>query len=393
MKNIEERKLNKKKVVICALIFLFILLLILQDMIYSLINRYKDVTVLYDNEIVKLVDPPFIKDDIIYFSFDDIRDLFDKNILYDELDKELISTCEKNIVYMKLDDRQAEINDEKVTINGFLKEKNGKIYLPFSDLASVYNVEVYYSKISNRIIIDSLLKSKTEGNIKKRCELYEKKGLFNGYRLEKLIISDKVVILSNEEKYSKVRSSLGNIGYIKTKNIDNVKKIRDDVASTNIDVVYYSNYSNISGVYVDIKTDNNKFNIVSPIGFYIDSNPSLIDRTSFNTATYNSYSDWTSKNGLNIIPKITSEVENSNILLNYEQRKNISKELVDKLVKYGYKGVNVDFTKINDVNNFYRFIIELSPRLKKSNLFLIVTYSKMIDTSKIENYVDSIIEK
>ncbi len=63
------------------------------------------------------------------------------------------------------------------------------------------------------------------------------------------------------------------------------------------------------------------------------------------------------------------------------------------VVKNQVKGINIDFETINDVNSFYRFIIEITPKFKESGLKVCVTLNKNINRDKIENIVDYIIEE
>ena len=83
---------------------------------------------------------------------------------------------------------------KKQNLNGVLQEINGDIYLPITDLQVVYDLEIKYSKNSNRIIIDTITKEKVEATISKRSNVKSRKGLFAS-NVEKLIIGDKVVIL------------------------------------------------------------------------------------------------------------------------------------------------------------------------------------------------------
>ncbi len=59
---------------------------------------------------------------------------------------------------------------------------------------------------------------------------------------------------------------------------------------------------------------------------------------------------------------ITSKIMNS-----YESRQKLIESIVNKCVKYNLDGVNIDFENMreDDKDMYSRFIIELTPRLKK----------------------------
>ena len=60
----------------------------------------------------------------------------------------------------------------------------------------------------------------------------------------------------------------------------------------------------------------------------------------------------------------------SNIMNNYEKRKELIEDIVNACVKYKIDGINVDFEnmKQEDKDMYSRFIIELTPRLKEMGL-------------------------
>ena len=63
------------------------------------------------------------------------------------------------------------------------------------------------------------------------------------------------------------------------------------------------------------------------------------------------------------------------------------------LIQYNYIGVNIEFNSIDDINSFYRFVLELMPRFREAGLKVAVTLNNNLDKSRLENVVDYIIEK
>ena len=389
MKN-EIKKINTKHCIIVAVVIIVIILL------FSLLNgekKYKNISIMINNEYIDLMNSPLVEDNSIYFSLDDVRKLFDNNIYYNEATKELITTYNTHIALLKNDENKVEINDEETIIIGNIKTENKIIYVPITDLATVYDIEIKYSNNSKRIIIDSLLKEKTEVTVKQRQKLKSGKNFFSR-KIETLIIGDKLVVLDENDKYLKVRSPLGNIGYVKNKKVSEQIKIRENVEEEKLAVTPYFDYSNSSGIYNDISVNENERNVVLPEFFFIEKNDKLLDKTNIKTATYSVYKNWVDKNKLEILPTLKNNENVSKSLLNYSQRKNIINSLKQKILDYNYFGVNINFETIDDPNSFYRFIIELVPRFKESNLKVIVTISNNnIDRTKIENIVDYIIEE
>lgn len=393
----EERKLNMQKVKACIIIAIAILLLIIISICAKINknkNRYKELTILLNNQFIELTDEVVIDDNKnIFFSKDDIQNFFDATIYYNEAEKELITTYNTHVALLKVDEEYAEINDETIKLNGKLYETKNDVYMPILDLAEVYDLEINYSSKSNRIIMDSITKQKTEATVMKRNHVKTRKGIF-GKKLEKVIIGDKLVVIENDGKYKKVRTALGNIGYIKEDKLSAEKKIREDKKYNLKEINVYRNYSNISGIYDNIeKIDDKKLNVVVPTFFYLEKNSKVLDKTTSTTATYSVYKNWVDSNNLQILPTFSNNESVSNNLLSYSQRSSVINDLRTKVLKYNYAGINIEFNSINDVNSFYRFILELVPRFKEEGLLVAVTLNNNLDKSRLEGVVDYILEK
>lgn len=391
-----ERKLNMLKVRRCLIILIAILIFIISLICIKINkekNKYKELTILLNNEFIELINKPIIDDNKnIFFSKEDIQEIFDSTIYYNEAEKELITTYNTHIALLKIDEKYAEINDETIELKGKLQEIDKKIYIPITDLKKVYDLEITYSEKSNRIIIDSTLKEKVEATISKKTKVESKKGIF-GKKIEKLIIGDTVIIIGSEGKYKKIRTPLGNIGYIKASKISNEKTIREELKVENKELIVYRNYSNISGVYEDFKVENkNKLNVVVPTFFYLEKNSKVLDKTTSSTAVYDVYKKWTERNDLDILPTFTNNESVSNNLLSYTERSIVINALKEYLIKYNYIGINIEFNSIDDINSFYRFVLELVPRFKKANLKVVVTLNNNLEKSRLEKVVDYILE-
>ncbi len=387
----KKKKLNFRKVISCIII-LFIFMIITININKK--NKEKELTILINNEFVETIHKVIIDEgENIYFSKEDIQKIFDETIYYNEAEKELITTYNTHVALLKINEEYAVIDDENIKLNGNLQEIDKRIYLPIKDLQKVYDIELEYTKENNRIIIDSLLKEKREGYISKKTKLHEKKGFFDGKTLENLIIGEKIFILEDNGKYRKIRTSIGNIGYIKSKKISDEKIVRENVKYEKQEISLYENYSNIFGIYDNISIDSNKLNVVSPTFFYIDTDSKVLDKTTSTTATYSVYKNWTDSNGLQIMPGVTNTESVSSTLLTFSQRSQAINSLKDLVIKHNYLGINIKFDSIDDINSFYRFLLELYPRFKRENLKVAITLNDSnLEKNRLENVVDYIFD-
>ena len=394
----KEKKLNMAKVRFCALIGgLLVILLVIKGIIGLNHNKeYEDLTVLFNNEFIETINSVHIdEEENIYFSKEDIALLFDENIYYNEAEEELITTYNKHVALLKLDQEYGLIDDENTKLKGKLQEKDVAIYIPITDLQIVYDLEIKYSPKSNRVIMESTTEEKKISSVIKRTELKEKKGIFASKK-EKLIIGDKVVILEEDGNYKKVRTPLGNIGYIKTKRLSEESIVREQTKKDKKEIEVYRNYSNINGVYDNLDdVDEKKLNVVIPTFFYVDSDSKVLNKTGSQTAAYSVYKSWMEENKLIFMPTVDSNVLVSESMLSYTQRSQIINSLVSLVKENEYMGINIGFNAIDDVNSFNRFIIELMPKCKNADIKVCVSIGDNVnlDKKKLEKIVDYVVEE
>ena len=386
-----KKRLNRRK---CVVALVAIVLFIILMLSLNAKPDYSKLTILLDNEYIELIKRPLIDEgENIFFSLEDVKKLFDDTIYYNEAGAQIITTGKTHVASLEIDDFVATINNEDIGLKVTPKIEDETVYIPITDLAYVYDIELYYAKRSNRIIIDSLDKEKTTAAVRQRTKLKEGKGLFSK-NIETLIIGENLVVLEDLGKYQKVRSSLGNIGYTKTNKLSVPSKVRDNATYEKIELTPYFNYSNSAGIYDDIEVDKSKRNVVLPNFYILEKDNKLLDKTNITTATYAVYKKWADSNGLDILPTLTNQVPLSDSLRSFQKRNNVIWTLREKLLEYGYWGININFKTIDDFGCFYRFLLEITPAFRDANLKVVVTINNnSLDREKIEKIVDCVIEE
>lgn len=375
-------------------IILFILLI---RFIFGIIFSEKEpenMSFLLDNEIINLKKEIFMDEKgIIYISKEDIEDKFDKTLYYNEAEKELITTFNKHIALLKVDENFMVVNDSNVALKSPMIEKDKTVYLPLSEMGIVYDLEFEYSEKNKCVIADSISKEKSKALALKKFKLKEKPSIFSS-KTEKIEQGEYLTVIQDSGNYYKVRSSDGNIGYVKKSKLSDLEKIRDNWENEKIDVNILKDASNLNKKYSDVKLDKQKTNVVIPTFFYVDTNKSetkILDKTNSKTEDFKKYTDWVKENNIEVWATLSNNSEVSNSLRTYNERNKIINDLYYILVEYNFQGVNINFEKVDDVNSFNRFIIELTPRLKELGLKVAVTANKNIDTEKLKDIVDIVI--
>ena len=210
---------------------------------------------------------------------------------------------------------------------------------------------------------------------------------------QKVLQGEYITIIEDaSKKYFKIRTSDGNVGYVKKKRVSNPEVVREHWENEKIDVAVIKEASDVSKDYSKAILNKEKQNTVIPTFFFLDKEGEILDKTASTTDEYKSYINWTKENNIEIWATLENNIDVSNVLLNYTDRNKVINDLYKKLVDYQFTGININFNKIDDVNSFNRFVIELTPRLKELGIKVAITNNKMVDKDKLSKVVDMIIE-
>lgn len=376
-----EKREKKKKSKIFKIIIIVILLGLVgivgykkaPDYIFKQAKNRTNLVINNNNVTLKMKDEVYIDDKgIIYLSIDDVKNYFDKYIDYNKDEKRLITTSEKKVATIYKDNKKIDINGANVEISGYLIERNEKIYLPFSELGkSVYNVDVNYIKSTNRVVIDSLDRELKKADSRKNVKVKYKAKVFSK-TVAKIKKGEKIVVISQDEKWAKIRTENGIVGYIKNKTIANLTYVRENMDETkqikgkvNLVWDYYSEYAkapNRSGESME------GINVVSPMFFYLEkgSNGVVIDNAKDDGRNY---IEWAHSNGYKVWAMVSNNsllTTTEGILNDYKKRATLIENIVTLAEQYNIDGINMDFENMNqeDKDMYSRLIIELAPRLK-----------------------------
>lgn len=327
-KNLKKNTFLKR---VFFILIIIILIIVGKNIILKFTNQNKqnELQILYNNEFLNLKNKPYMEDEVIYMSKEDIENFFDNTMYYDSENEELITTYNKHIAVLHLNKKDMILNDSNIEMQGELKENEGIMYLPISDLQIVYDLEIEYSDKTNIVIMDSLTKEKSQaivvrnGNIKKDKKLWSSS-------VGKIKRGQYVCVIEDLGKYKKVRSEFGIIGYVRERKIGSTETLREN---WNEEEAKESDFDN---------------------GFTINNE--------------------------------------SQDLGAYEKRNEVINDIYLKVISGEYYSVIIDFNNIDNIDDFYRFVIELTPKFNESGIKVAIKLNNQIEEQKVSNVVNYIIK-
>lgn len=416
VRKMSRDEIEKKKkmiirtfITIVVLLVLFIIAMILNNFIILDNNKTTNLIINNKNVTSSLKNDILIEDDTIYLSEPDIANFFDKYIYEDKEDNKIITTYDKKIAEIGYDENVININGSDKQIYAHAIEKDGETYLPISEMTDVYDIEIANIPETKVITMDSLDREQKRAIVNKNSSVKSSTN-FISRTVDRVDKGEAVIVVSSENGYSKIRTSDGKLGYIKSKRLENEFTIRENMedekqidGKVNLTWDYYSEYTTApdrSGTTID------GVNVVSPAFFYIDENGNFEENVG---NSGESYIQWAHNNGYKVWPMVSNAVAAnesldiiSKIMNSYSLRKKLIESIVNACVKYDLDGINIDFEnmKSEDKDMYSRFIIELTPRLKEIGMVTSVdvtapdgsdTWSLCFDRHTIGDVADYII--
>lgn len=337
---------------IIVVILLIVVLNILRYAAYFKKDDNSELSVIIQNETnVEMKHDVYIdENNVVYFSEDDMKDLFDKELYYEKDEDNLrryISISQSKILEITEDKNHMYINGTFTKIKGKVINRDGIYYFPISELADVYNLEVDYLPDTNKLNIEKLSEEKITAIVNRDTELKYKMTSISK-NVEKLSQGDTVTILDDsDKKWIKVKTKDYQVGYVKKSKLLDFTKARNDLELADGE---FSKFDLQNDVVIEI-----------------------------NDSSYENFEE-----------KIS----------NYESRTELVKELTSKVSKeistnvdLASKniGIKMNITSISNVDNYYRFLKELKAYVNANGCFLIVVNNSNLNNDIIKDIANVVV--
>lgn len=322
-----------------------------------------------------------VENGVVYLSKDDIKRFFDKYIYYESAYNKYITTTDTKVASIVVGEYKMEVNGINTPIAGTVIERNGAVYLPFSEMKDVYNVDIQNIEQNKIILVDSLEREQIKAEASKNLSIKLKAKTLSR-TLEKVKKGDSLVVISKlQSGWTKVRTENGIIGYVKSDKLQDEKTIRENrekekqITDEKVSIVW--DYYSESRIAPNREGTSIKgINVVAPTFFMLkeSGNGEIIDKAQeagkkyISWAKGNNYKTWA------MFVNNSLKDTTSTILNDYKLRQQTIENIVNLAVKYGVDGINLDFENIykDDKDVFTRFVVELYPRLKDLGITLTV---------------------
>ena len=363
MKELKERLIKAKKLKFMRNVIVGVIALLIAAFIINIAPGYKRDK--YKDVVNLIIDEHNVTEDLknmlyinenktVYMSEEDVRELFDENIYYDQQYNQIITTSYTKVANIEIEEKQMNVNDSKVNMLDAIIKINDKIYLPISDMELVYNIKIKYIEETNRVVIENLNRGLIKATVTDNARIkFKQRSLSKD--VGEVVKGEQVsCYYTTSRGWRQIRTENGTVGYVKANKLDDEYIIRQDMEQKQ------------KAKKIKIDLSQNQFN-------YTDENGEV--------------KLWQTIN----LKSMSNDIEE--MLKDYKTRTQTIDVVMNLLGGNDIKGININFDGIEDKEVCKRFAIELSPKLREIGITTCVTLTKDMKTKEYENIVDYIEEK
>lgn len=383
-------------------IYCLILLAIVAGLIYitdTEVIKKEDYTLVVNGDNILYKNEILVKDNGVYIPYDTVKKVIDPNIFYDEVANKLIVTTYDKVIKFNENTSKKSVNLKYEDCKYPFIRENNIVYVPITELADVYEIDVNLNEKTKMLSIDSKYTA-YQKVLNNNINLYKKIDTKSDL-LEKINKDDEIIVYGKEKldhpRWYKVKTKSGNVGYIPKVDLKaeekNVKPKEIKANKLDEKVVMFWQQGNSLEV---LGGKNDAINVASPDWFDLSSTSGdfkdKVNENYLNKARENGYKLWPMFSTVNTpnAKSVTSELLNSET-----SRENAVKNILAIVDKYNLEGVNIDFENMKDDEKhlFTQFIRELAPLLREKNVILScdIYFVKYIERDRVAEACDYVI--
>lgn len=330
-------------------------------------------------------------DGSIYLDYQYVHDCLNSRFYWDSNENLLLYTTPNSVITVNADSSEYLSNkDTKDFGKTILSTADEKIWIHIDFVKEFTNFTYDSFENPNRLVVTSKFGEIHTATAKKSTYVRELGGIKSPI-LSDVKKKDTLTVLEEGDKWTKVMTADGFIGYIKSSTLSD---ITTDTVSSDFEEESFSHIKKDfqiclgwDAIYSTAANNNiantlarsKNLNVISPTWFYVNDNDgNLHDRAS------SSYVSFCHSKGVEVWALVSNfenkDVDTTYILTHTSVRNNLVNQIVSAAIQYDLDGINLDFESISsDVGDAYiQFVRELSIKLENNGIVL-----------SIDNYVPS----
>lgn len=340
-----------------------------------------------------------------------IQQEIDPNIRYEEKTESVIITTSKELVHLKIDHKDAKLNNKPIKLMFAPVTVKGIQYLPISLLKQIYGIEWTEDKSSGAVMLfksgEKIQSAKVSGGSSSDTISLRTENSIHSPILQDIPPGTRVRVINTKGDWTFIQLDNGYAGYVSGKNLTSAdtRKVPEVKAIPNTAREKWSNKKvNLTweAVY-DKQPDPGSIgslpgvNVVSPTWFQI-----LDGSGNVQSKADDLYVKWAHKNKMHVWALFSNAFDadrTTKALSSFESRLRSIVQILHYAKLYQLDGINIDFENVytKDGDNVTQFVRELMPLAKEQGLIISIDvtpksnsemWSKFMDRKSLAGVVD-----
>ena len=322
-----------------------------------------------------------------YVEYSIVRDFLNERFYVDHNENLLLYTLPEGTISTEVGSKEYSLQKEKFSANYvILKMEGSTAYIALDFVKKYTNIDYRTYENPNRVVIECA-EERTVAELKKDAKIRTEMDVKSDI-LATVSKKDKVVVLESKEKWSKVRTMDGFIGYIKknclkAEETEVISRVFEEQVYPSISKDYTINLAwhvvsnNVANqTILETIADTKGLTTLSPTWFVVNDTKGNI--ISYASSQYVNYAHQSNIEVWALVKDfdggIDSNEETLELLSYTSRREKLINQLMAEALKTGIDGINVDFENISTEcgEHYIQFLRELALKCRQNNIVLSV---------------------
>ena len=347
----------------------------------------------------------------IYVEYRFLHDTLNQRFYWDGNENKLLYTTPSEVTSVAAGSSEYQTAKEKHTENYTIVYADAdKTYVALDFVEKYTNIKYKMYKDPNRITVTKTWGTVEQSLIKKDAELRVKGGIKSPI-LRTVKKDESVTIVESGEKWTKVCTKDGYIGYVKNRQLDKAEKkelksdfkepqITHNLKKEKINMAWHQVTTKDANSTIATVLQNTKgINVIAPTWFYLnDNNGNIANLASLDYVNYchqNNIEVWGLVSNLE-----NKDVDTAAVLTHTSTRQYLVNQIISAAIQYDLDGINLDFESLNSEavgDSYIQFIRELSLKCANNGVVLSVdnyvpsAYTAFYDREEQANFADYVV--
>lgn len=381
----------------------------IQDMkeYYGLVEE-NDMAIVLDDKVLD-VNCKYL-DGEVYVDFDTVHEFLNERFYWDANENVLLYTTSDSLITVEAGSYDYTIAKDKNTESYVIvRNDSNTMYVALDFVEKYTNMTHEVIEDPNRVLITSVWGDVDTTSVKNDTQLRLKGGIKSPI-LKELVKGEAITVIEQDDTWTKVATTDGIIGYMKTKFMGTVEKTTrshefEEPVFTHIskegtiEMAWHQVTSQDgNGTISSVLQSTKGINVISPTWFYLNDNDGNVVSIASKT-----YVDYCHENNIEVWALVSNlenqEVDTTMVLSYTSKRQNLVNQLIAAAIEYNLDGINVDMEALSsDAGEGYlQFIRELSLKCANNGIVLSVDnyvpsdYTAFYNRAEQANFADYII--